>query len=132
MENKLTPYDEAYYRVDFETAKLLKQAGFGGKTNAFYQSPNYELEYHEATVDRNITTTATSAPLIAVALEWLKEKGYKWRTNHGGLIVCNGSDVANISKLMEKIYDKPNYGRNLNLLFITTCCKHLIETWRIT
>ena len=75
--------------VSFEIAKLLKEKGFDGTTNCYYfddsnkrtllYSPfkeNYNdgITNKEFEVSSNINSIRISAPTLAMAMKWLREK----------------------------------------------------------
>jgi hypothetical protein len=123
MESK---YSEQYYRVDFDTAKLLKQAGFDSATHSFY-NPTYKetnncllYPFVGGNIDNwNKEKHLISAPLIAIAKTWCEEKGYKHHaltaystnTDWSKNFVCNYTD-----------------NREVDIAFISTVCNHLIKT----
>ncbi len=133
MESK---YSEQYWRVDFETAKLLKQAGFDIFCNGFYERSNYFVE-------QNLTNfngisgepILHSAPLIDVALEWLKQKGYKMQVgleqadinpNERRIelrLMLNGAVIMQPTWYFPQGTDK----RESNLAYIAHACTHLIS-----
>jgi hypothetical protein len=120
----MNKFDEQYWRTDFEVSKLLKQAGFDKRVNAVYDSVG-NLSNHEGTkalAFKNIY----SAPLIAIALEWVKEKGYfNWTDNDvpHNTIWCSvhfGNEYLELSKYKEFTSE-----REKDLFVITTACTHL-------
>lgn len=119
MNEKLT---EQYYRCDFETSKLLKEAGFDLPTTAFYQWPDYKLCYHEHNITRNGTSTCISAPLISVAKEWCYEKGYAHEVDG-----VKGFEIYDKTENLIGIYPQHYASKETDIHFIQTCCKHIIE-----
>jgi hypothetical protein len=124
----MNKFDEQYYRVDFETAKLLKDAGFntpvGGiasRNTVRHATECINHNYYTANYIQNY-----SAPLIAIALEWIKEKGYfNWTDNDvpPGIIWANvhyGKDLLSVSK-----YTEFNNERDRDLFIIINACTHL-------
>lgn len=124
MESK---YSERYWRVDFESAKLLKQAGFM-ETCEMYWYDNVPIKV--TNTNKGMPSNKASAPLIAVALEWCKDKGYFaeqmdyiWAVighkEFGGTFNIQSFDTCEESF--------PKTEREQSLLFIQTVCNHLIS-----
>lgn len=124
---ELTNKDEAYYRPTLEICKLLKDAGFIGKTQSFYSKSGEYIVGSDT--DWNEFTDDYSAPLITIVLVWLKELGYY--LNVGLEVIKRGEHrfadefiSPNIAKGLDVTKDE----RLINMLFIAACCKHRIET----
>ncbi len=133
MSKELTQYNEKYYRVLFETAKLVKQAGFDELTNAKYTSEGW---YSESCICRNSKEASFySAPLIDVAMHWLKEKGYWIHFTDNPLPAMDGQYAEAYFVLdCEGISDTKTYKtkRDLELDFISSCCNHIITELQST
>jgi hypothetical protein len=120
----MNKFDEQYYRVDFELSQLLKQANFKEKVSGWY---NWQgILHHSEPKDFNHFEDSYSAPLIAIALEWVKEKGYfNWTDNDvpHNTIWCSvhyGNEYLEISKYKEFTTE-----RERDLFVITTALTHL-------
>ena len=74
--------------VSFETAKLLKEKGFGCNTNCYYiedsdtrtlfyspirENHNASIENNELGVHINVSSGKMSAPTLQMAMKWLRE-----------------------------------------------------------
>jgi hypothetical protein len=107
---------EEYYRVPFEVAKLLKEAGFM-ETCEMYWYDNVPIK--ATCSNKGIPSNRAAAPLIAIAKTWCEEKGYKHHaltaystnTDWSKNFVCNYTD-----------------NREVDIAFISTVCNHLIKT----
>lgn len=125
MNEKLT---EEYWRVDFDTAKLLKEAGFDKIALAYYQENNGYFWSWANPLNHNKQYQRLSAPLISVAFEWCYELGYrcylKQEKNSTRFTLKLGS------KQLDEQYNFTSelyFGRSYDLAFIQACCKHRIE-----
>lgn len=129
MKEKLT---EHYYRCDFETSKLLKEAGFNGATFAFYNPTYTEVNnillypYNGGNLDNwNKETHLISAPLISVAIEWCKELGYADGCfDYMYVITYKGKTLKAVDMSTPEY---PEQDRQQLFYFIQACCKHRIE-----
>ena len=63
---------EAYVTID--TAKLLKEKGFGWRCNRYYDGEDYFVT--AAPANWNDDTETVSIPTHQMALAWLREKGF--------------------------------------------------------
>lgn len=131
MNEKLT---EQYYRCDFETSKLLKEAGFDEKCTAHYDISDGYYWGIATNSNHNYFERKCSAPLISVAKEWLNEKGYDVQTT------LHHEDKSAEKYFMLRLrlnnqiilFDawylhKDVTQKDFDLNFIQTCCKHIIE-----
>ena len=128
MENKLTPYDEAYYRVSFETAKLLKQAGFDKPISNYYNpagnlSVILDGNNHMSVRSNSQFLYACSAPLIEVAKEWCYQKGYAHEVDG-----IKGFEIYDNTQNLIGIYPQHFASKETDIHFIKTACTHIIET----
>jgi hypothetical protein len=112
-------YTEEHYRVDFETAKLLKETGFDLLCNSNF---NKNRGSNNSVICRNSdTVTFYSAPLISVVLEWLKDLAYRKGYRGDGVAVFHNGTWIKISN------KETGSERKDNLLFIQSCCNHLVN-----
>lgn len=108
--------NEQYYRVDFETAKLLKEAGFEVKCTAYYELVDKYYWGVVANNNHNFHPKRISAPLISVAYQWCRDKGYGHNYMGDLLFKRNKTGVSMLQ----------NADTRENISFITACCTHLI------
>lgn len=126
MDNQ-EKYSEKSQRVDFEISKLMKQAGFDKPVIAcWYEYQQLELEpdfkYSAFEYNYNCEISTFSAPLISIALEWVKELGYELDMIVQYLTLrLNGLDISTSDDYyFSPIEDK----RECDLLFLKTALTH--------
>lgn len=135
MNKDLTPYDEQYHRVDIDTARLLKDAGFNLVCYAMYLEEDNSFQHNEEGCENSNETEYdfyySTAPLIDVVLFWLGELGYKYEQLDYILAVIGTKEFGgtfNVKSFDTYEESFPRNQRDFNLLFISTCLQHIIET----
>jgi hypothetical protein len=130
----MTNKDEQYYRVDFESAKLLKDAGFDAPTHSFYNPTYIETNncllypFQGGNIDNwNKESHLLSAPLIDIALVWCYEKDYFMQISTDYVVIW--ADFKTMRNRVKQIKTDESLGtmRDINLLFIQACCEHQIK-----
>mgnify|MGYP007071608605 CR=1 FL=1 len=127
MDNQ-DKYSEATYRVSFDIAKLLKQAGFKELVHAYYNEyailkKGPDLRINGTAQNFNLSSVEFfSAPLISIALEWVKELGYELDMIDQYLTLrLNGLDISTSDDYyFSPIEDK----RECDLFFLKTAITH--------
>lgn len=130
MNEKLT---EEYWRVSFDTAKLLKEAAFDcevhcytwpdglNEDKTFYSNKalNYNADPEKPFEPR------ISIPLISVAVEWCKDLGYADGCfDYMYVITYKGKTLKAVDMSTPEY---PEQDRQQLFYFIQACCKHRIE-----
>ncbi len=133
MKETLT---EQYCRTDFETSKLVKQAGFDLPCVAFtfVDGLNENRIFYGSPINHNADQSPfepkISIPLISIVLEWLKDKGYYVDyqvylddddSGAMGMYHCNFYHGAEL--LAEKFFQNE---RQEQFDFIRTVCNHIL------
>lgn len=130
MDNQ-DKYSEATYRVSFDIAKLLKQAGFKELVHAYYNEyailkKGPDLRINGTAQNFNLSSVEFfSAPLISIALEWVKELGYsdEWMEYYYS-VLYNNEDVYTTNEIPFSPIDN---GREYLLFFLKTALNHYIN-----
>lgn len=123
---ELTNKDEQYYHVDFETAKKLRNAGFKYKCYQWYSNNGGLVQ--DKLANHNSFSDSYSAPLIEIVLVWLYEQDYFYQITTEWVKVFAKFKTERI--VLETIALTQELGthRDIQMLFIQACCKHIIET----
>lgn len=112
---------EQDYRVTFEVAKLMKQAGFNWLCNSKYSNgiPHEGLLFRNTNISDDI-----ARPLTPMALDWAESLGYKKRYDLGEWA---GDFLMIIDKIGEVYYPEHYSDKEVDMAYLTAVCNHIIN-----